>query len=95
MPSKRFGANAAWWHIMVLAYNLNVTMQRQIWPESWKYKRFKALRSGLIRIAARIITHARQLIIKISSRNPLLELFLLARQRILKMAQPPPLYQPA
>ena len=93
LPSKLFGANAAWWGIMILAYNLNTIMQRQVLPESWKYKRFKALRYGLIGIAARIISHARQLIIKISSRHPIFEVLLMARQRILEMAQPPPICQ--
>ena len=30
LPSALFGANAAWWTIMLIALNLNVTMKRQV-----------------------------------------------------------------
>ena len=29
-PSGLFGANAAWWQIMILAHNLNVAMKRLV-----------------------------------------------------------------
>lgn len=91
LPSKLFGSNAAWWAIMVLAYNLNAIMQRQVLKGAWENKRFKSLRYGLICIAGRVIEHARELIIKISSKHPSFDLLLRARQRILEMARPPPL----
>ena len=34
-PSAQFGANAAWWQIMILAFNLNSLMKRLALPESW------------------------------------------------------------
>jgi hypothetical protein len=30
LPSGDFGGNAAWWWIMILAFNLNSIMKRQI-----------------------------------------------------------------
>ncbi|MEW6141207.1 MAG: IS1380 family transposase, partial [Thermodesulfobacteriota bacterium] len=30
LPSGLFGANAAWWQIMILAFNLNAAMKRQV-----------------------------------------------------------------
>jgi len=43
-PSNKFGANAAWWQVMILAYNLNRVMQILVLPESLKNKRLKGLR---------------------------------------------------
>ena len=39
LPSARFSANAAWWGIMVLAFNLNSLMKRVALPEGWAPKR--------------------------------------------------------
>lgn len=54
-PSGDFGENAAWWWIMIFAYNLNVLMKRLVLGESWVNKRMKAIRFGIINIAARVI----------------------------------------
>lgn len=81
-PSAQFGANAAWWQIMILAFNLNSLMKRLALPESWGSKRLKALRFGLINQAGRVVNHARQLLIRLSSSNPALMLFLGIRQRL-------------
>src|SRR5271166_3241799 len=35
LPSGLFGANAAWWAIMVLAHNLNAMMKRQVLGGDW------------------------------------------------------------
>jgi hypothetical protein len=48
LPSARFGANAAWWSIMVLAFNLNSLMKRLVLPKGWAPKRLKAIRFGFI-----------------------------------------------
>jgi hypothetical protein len=81
-PSAQFGANAAWWQIMILAFNLNSLMKRLALPESWGSKRLKALRFGLINQAGRVVNHARQLLIRLSSSNPALMIFLGIRQRL-------------
>jgi hypothetical protein len=54
-PSAQFGANAAWWQIMILAFNLNSLMKSLALPESWSSKRLKALRFGLISQAGRVV----------------------------------------
>jgi hypothetical protein len=82
LPSGRFGANAAWWAIMVLAFNLNSLMKRLVLPEGWAAKRLKAVRFGFIHLAGRVMTHARQLIIRLSAGHPAHGLLLEVRQRI-------------
>jgi len=47
-PSGKFGANAAWWALVVLAYNLHMALQRLALPDKLKGKRLKAIRFGLI-----------------------------------------------
>ena len=81
-PSAQFGANAAWWQIMILAFNLNSLMKRLVLPESWSSKRFKALRFGLINVAGRVVSHSRQLFIRLSHNNPVLIILLGIRQRL-------------
>jgi hypothetical protein len=81
-PSAQFGANAAWWQIMILAFNLNSLMKRMALPESWGSKRLKALRFGLINQAGRVVNHARQLCIRLSSGNPVYMLLIGIRQQL-------------
>ena len=89
MPSGKFGANAAWWAITILAHNLNAMMKRLVLGEKWANKRMKALRFSLINLPGRVITHARKLIIRITGAGETLSLVLLARNRIRALAQEP------
>ena len=82
LPSGRFGANAAWWGIMVLAFNLNSLMKRLVLPEGWAPKRLKAIRFGFINLAGRVMSRARQLIIRVSGDHPAYELLMEVRRRL-------------
>jgi hypothetical protein len=81
-PSAQFGANAAWWQIMILAFNLNSLMKSLALPESWGSKRLKALRFGLINQAGRVVNHARQLLICLGRDNPVYLILRGLRQRL-------------
>ena len=89
LPSARFGANAAWWAIMVLAHNLNAVMKRLVLGPEWVPRRMKAMRFGLIALPGRVVQHARRLIIRLPADHPGLDLVLAARQRILALAGGP------
>jgi len=82
LPSAHFGANAAWWQIMVLAFNLNSLLKRLALPETWESKRLKAVRFGLINLAGRVMSRSRQLIIRISGSHPACQLLLELRRRL-------------
>ena len=60
MPSGLFGANAAWWALTILAFNLNAAMKRLALGEDWAAKRMKALRFHLIGLPGRVVSHARR-----------------------------------
>jgi len=82
LPSARFGANAAWWSMTVLAFNLNSLMKRLALPAGWAPKRLKAIRFGFINLAGRVVSRARQLIIRLSEGHPAYELLVEVRQRM-------------
>jgi hypothetical protein len=85
-PSGDFGENAAWWWIMIFAYNLNALMKRLVLGEPWVNKRMKAIRFGIINIAARVIEHSRRLRIRICGNHPSGRLLIAMRRRILQLA---------
>ena len=64
LPSGRFGENAAWWWIMMLAMNLNAVLKKTVLEGNWAKRKMKAIRFGLINLPARVLTHSRQLIIR-------------------------------
>jgi len=102
MPSGYFGVNAAWWGFMILAYNLNSALKRPTLARlpvpggrsgrrgSWLHRRLKALRFNLIQIPGRVLTHARQLIIRLVSGHPATRLLLEVRRLIRGLVLPDP-----
>jgi hypothetical protein len=63
-PSGLFGANAAWWQIMILAFNLNIAMKILVLGGDWVKGRLKAIRFWLIKVPGRVLEHARSLIVR-------------------------------
>jgi hypothetical protein len=72
LPSGKFGANAAWWAIAVLAYNLHMAMRRLALPGPLTDKRLKALRFALIRVPGRVVERGRQLFVRLREQHPAL-----------------------
>ena len=60
LPSSKFGANAAWWKVAVLAHNLHILLEKLALPKGLVGSRFKRLRYHLINVPARLVQHARQ-----------------------------------
>ena len=89
LPSADFGENAAWWGIMVLAFNLNTAMKNLVLEDSWAAKRMKALRFSLINLPARVMERSRQLFMRLAGGHPSLEVLLTARKRIMELAYAP------
>ena len=91
LPSGRFGVNAAWWAIGVLAFNLNSAMKRLVLGKGWASKRLKAVRFAIINLPGRVVQRARTLTIRLASEHPSYELLLRARRSIAALANGPPL----
>jgi hypothetical protein len=86
LPSQLFGANAAWWIIMLIALNLNMTMKWLVLGRKWLSRRMKAVRYHIIQVGGRLVNHARHLYMKVS--GTLCEHLKEWRMRIYSYAQP-------
>jgi len=87
LPSGKFGADAAWWQIMVLAYNLHQAMRLLAMPGPISKKRLKAIRFALIDVPARVVEHSRQLFVRLARGHPALEWLGQMRGAVRELAQ--------
>lgn len=60
-PSGKFGANAAWYRLTLLTYNILTVLKRHGLPERFRSARPKRLRYEVFTVPAEIHAHARQL----------------------------------
>lgn len=89
LPSGRFGVNAAWWQMMILAHNLNAAMKRLVLGEGWVAKRMKAVRYSLINLPGRVVRRSRRLLVRLAEGHPSTDLLFAVRSRILDLACAP------
>jgi hypothetical protein len=82
MPAKRFFANAAWWRLNVLTYNVLSVMKRIALPSPWWSACLKALRYHLLCISGRVMEHGRMLFLKIAKNHPSFDLYKEARMKL-------------
>jgi hypothetical protein len=90
MPSARFGANAAWWALSILAFNINAALKRLALGGEWMAMRMKAMRFHLIGLPGRVVSHARKLVVRLGGGAEALATLVSARLKILALAQGPP-----
>jgi hypothetical protein len=83
LPSGKFGANAAWWWIMVLALNLTSMLKCLALTKKWKRSRMKRIRYWLINVPGRVIFESKELIVRLTRGHPVFDMLVAARQRIL------------
>ncbi len=87
LPSPRFGANAAWFRINAITYNLLTLLKRRALPERFRLARPKRLRFEIFTTPARLSVHQSQLVATLSARGERTEELVLARQRLLATRQ--------
>lgn len=85
-PCGRFGANAAWYRLSLLAYNILSAMKSLVLPTSLSAARPKRLRFALFTMAGRLISHAGKLVLQISEAAERLAGLLEARRRLAVLA---------
>ncbi len=90
LPSGLFGANAAWWGHVVLAFNLHAALRRLGLGPEWAGRRMKAVRFSLLGLPGRVVRHARRLVIQLGSGHPSYEPLVDARRTIVALAHGPP-----
>jgi hypothetical protein len=67
LPSGKFGANAAWFRLNVLTYNLLTALKRLTLPGDLRTARPKRLRFLLFNTVGKVITHARRTLLRLSA----------------------------
>ena len=65
--SDKFGANAAWFRMNVLLYNLLSFMKRAVLPGEFLTARPKRLRFILFNVVGKVVNHARAMILRLGS----------------------------
>lgn len=81
-PFSNFFANWLWWHGCALAHNVANWIKRLALPTEFARCRGKRLRLAFFNIAGRLVTHARQLRLRISKHHPWGAAFIEALTRI-------------
>jgi hypothetical protein len=66
LPSGKFGANAAWFRLNVLTYNLLSALKRLTLPGDLQTARPKRLRFLLFNTVGKVISHARRTLLRLS-----------------------------
>jgi hypothetical protein len=83
LPTSHFQANALYFHIGTLAYNLFMLFKR-ILHTSWQKHTIQTIRYKLYHVAGKVITHARQTILKVN--QSFVETFNVIRERIYQIS---------
>jgi hypothetical protein len=81
-PSGKFGANAAWYRLTLLTYNLLTLLRRVALPERLHTARPKRLRYEVFTVPAAIRAHARQLTARLGVPTLTAAELIAARQRL-------------
>jgi hypothetical protein len=84
LPSGKFGANAAWFRLNVLTYNLLSALKRLALPGDLSEARPKRLRFLVFNTVGRVLRHARRTLVRLTSAVQL-DLLTLARSKILAL----------
>jgi hypothetical protein len=70
LPSKYFGANAAWLRLAVIAHNVLQALKRLALPPELLTARPKRLRFLLFNTPGRLVHHARSLLLRLATAAP-------------------------
>jgi hypothetical protein len=85
LPSARFGANAAWFRINALTFNVLTVLKRCALPERFRDARPKRLRYELFTLAGELVVHQSQLSVRVPVAEQRLQEIVEARGRLLAM----------
>ena len=75
LPSKYFGANAAWLRLAVIAHNVLQALKRLALPAELLTARPKRLRFLLFNMPGRLVHHARRLILRVAAVAEWIEMY--------------------
>jgi len=85
LPSGKFGANAAWFRLNVLTYNLLTALKRLTLPGDLRTARPKRLRFLRFNTVGKVVAHARRTLLRLSGALQY-ALLLRVRRKIIRLA---------
>jgi len=85
LPCGQQEANAAYFRLGALAYNLFVLFKRQVLPETWRRCQIQTIRWRLYQVAGKVVDHAREVALKV--RRWAYHLFAEVRTRCAELAR--------
>ncbi|MFH1568108.1 MAG: IS1380 family transposase [Gemmatimonadota bacterium] len=89
-PCGRFGANAAWYRLSLLTYNVLSALKSLALPASLSAARPKRLRFTVFTLAGRLAAHAGRLWLRVGAEAERLAGLIAARGQLLRLAHAPP-----
>jgi hypothetical protein len=90
MPCQLFGANAAWFRINVITFNLLTALKRLALPERYRLARPKRLRFEVFTLPGKLAVHESRLSVQVAAADARLQEMVAARQRLLQMLESTP-----
>jgi len=84
MPCGQLEANAVFFRIGILAYNLFILFKLRVLPKSWRKHQVQTLRWRFYQTAGKVVNHARSVILKVTRR--MFNLFAEVRSRCRELA---------
>lgn len=84
-PCGRFGANAAWYRLSLLTYNVLSAMKSLALPAAMSSARPKRLRFLLLAVAGRIVSHAGRLVLRIGEQAERIAGLIQARAKLARL----------
>ena len=75
LPSKYFGANAAWLRLAVISHNVLTAMKRLALPAELLTARPKRLRFLLFHMPGRLVHHARSMLLRLAAVQEWIEIY--------------------
>ena len=85
MPSGRFGANAGWFRINALVFNILTVLKRRALPERFRDARPKRLRFEVFTVPGKLAVHQSRLSVHASAEEGRVQEIVAARGRLLAM----------
>jgi hypothetical protein len=87
MPSGDYGANAVYFGIGILTYNLFLAQKLLTMPEPWKTKTIKSIRWLLVEVGGKLVSRSRRMILRISTSLEKIRMYLEMRRRTFELFQ--------
>lgn len=86
MPSGDFGANALYFGIGIMTYNLFMAQKYFTMPVEWASKTIKSIRWLLIEAVGRVIERSRSIILKVAATREKYRVYLEMRERLCRLS---------